>query len=82
MLFDEPDFDSEDEEIKSKKIRRKKLKEEKKKPSVETIVFHDRAKKRKISDVSRKILIVHNDFVFFYVESRNSNSNISRRRRI
>jgi len=53
MLFDEPDFDSEDEEIKSKKIRRKKLKEEKK-PSVETIVFHDRAKKRKISDVSRE----------------------------
>jgi hypothetical protein len=48
MIFDEPDFDNDEEEIKSKKIQRK---EDKKKSSVETIVFRDPAKKRKVSNV-------------------------------
>jgi hypothetical protein len=61
MLFDEPDFDS-DDEIKSKTARRKERKklkkqsEEKTKPSVETIVFRDRAKKRKPSNVCRNFV--------------------------
>jgi len=51
MIFDEPDFENDEEEIKNKKIRRKK---EEKKSSVETIVFRDPAKKRKVSNVSEK----------------------------
>jgi hypothetical protein len=58
MIFDEPDFDNDDEkEIKSKKTRRKKLQKETTKSSVETIVFRDPAKKRKITDVSRHISV-------------------------
>ncbi|CAF0834578.1 unnamed protein product [Adineta ricciae] len=53
ILFDEPDFDS-DEEVKSKNARRKEKKklktqtEVKKKPQVETIVFRDPAKRKKL----------------------------------
>ena len=56
ILFDEPDFDSE-EEVKSKNARRKEKKklkiqtEVKKKPQVETIVFRDPAKRKKLMNV-------------------------------
>jgi hypothetical protein len=55
LLFDEPDFDN-DDEIKSKTTRRKEKKklEEKHKPSVETIVFRDPAKKRKKLNVRQQ----------------------------
>ena len=56
MLFDQVDFDS-DNEIESKTTRRKKKKklqkqlEEKKKSPIETIVFQDPTKKRKMAKV-------------------------------
>lgn len=62
MLFDEPDFDSDDDaedEIKGKRARRKERKrlekqmEEKKRPTVETIVFRDPRKKKKVINVSK-----------------------------
>jgi hypothetical protein len=87
MLFDEPDFDS-DDEIKSKTARRKERKkikkqsEEKTKPSVETIVFRDRAKKRKPSNVRQNFVFPHTIlFVYMYIEIRDSNTSISTTRK-
>lgn len=49
LLFDEPEFES-DEEVKKKK--KKKVKNDQKKSAVETIVFRDPAKKRKVTKVN------------------------------
>ena len=57
MLFDEPEFESEDDEVVIKKAKKKKVKNEQKKATVETIVFRDPAKKRKVEKVSRSICI-------------------------
>lgn len=79
LLFDEPEFESEEDEIVvMKKGKKKKTKnEDKKKSTVETIVFRDPAKKRKVEKVSESIYISSTkDFCF--VESRTTTtSNIS-----
>ncbi len=53
MLFDQPEFDSDEE-----KVVKKKKKKVEKKSTVETIVFRDPAKKKKVVNVSRSIQIL------------------------
>jgi hypothetical protein len=62
MIFDEPNFDNDEEEIRIKK-------KDVKKSSVETIVFRDPAKKRKLPKVRQKNV---SDFCkFIFAISRN-----------
>lgn len=51
MIFEEPEFESDEDEVVKKK-KKKKVKKEEKKSTVETIVFRDPAKKRKLNKVS------------------------------
>lgn len=56
LLFDELEFDSGEEEgERVKKRKKKKVEQVEKKPPVETIVFRDPAKRRKLGNVSEMI---------------------------